>query len=199
MVFTILITFLSTYYYTRCKYTHSTFQHTKKPLTRENMEIVHSDMKTLLQKITMMLNDLGLTWYISAGTLLGYMRKKHFILWDDDIDIRTFNRDHSKLVNYINSLEEKKGDIFYCSKYKLYFKKAGKKDGMWFQVCQKNDFLIHADLVNQNYKGKPWFSEDFVDKTELVSLEGITVSAPFGEQKKEVLDTRYGKDWFIPK
>jgi lipopolysaccharide cholinephosphotransferase len=56
----------------------------------------------LLKKIIKIIEDNNLTYYALGGTLLGAIRHKGFIPWDDDIDIGLPREDYEKLIKICN-------------------------------------------------------------------------------------------------
>lgn len=60
----------------------------------------------ILQEFGRLCDRLGITWYAAYGTLLGAVRHKGFIPWDDDIDVWLFRRDYEKFVRHVHELPE---------------------------------------------------------------------------------------------
>jgi len=52
----------------------------------------------LLAEFDRVCRKYGLTYFADSGTLLGAIRHKGFIPWDDDIDVAIFREDYKKLV-----------------------------------------------------------------------------------------------------
>ena len=54
----------------------------------------------VLKKFAEICDELGLRYFLHAGTLLGTIRHKGFIPWDDDVDVTMPRDDYEKLVDY---------------------------------------------------------------------------------------------------
>lgn len=73
---------------------------------------VQMDMLCELDRIC---EKYGLTYYADSGTLIGAIRHKGFIPWDDDIDIAMMRSDFQKLLKVAN--KELKAPLFLQSVY----------------------------------------------------------------------------------
>ena len=65
-------------------------------------EIQEGELK-ILEKTTAFLDKYNLKYYLACGTLLGAIRHKGFIPWDDDIDIAMPRPDYDKLIELSKS------------------------------------------------------------------------------------------------
>lgn len=68
----------------------------------EQMKKVWACELDLLKKLLEVCNKHGLKCWADAGTLIGTVRDKGFIPWDDDIDMAMMREDYDKLVQIAN-------------------------------------------------------------------------------------------------
>ena len=72
------------------------------------LEEVQKATKELLVEFDNICNEIGIRYFLMYGSLLGAIRHKGFIPWDDDLDVGMFESDYLKLCNYFkanNNLE----------------------------------------------------------------------------------------------
>lgn len=70
-----------------------------KELTLREIQLVQFEVLKRLRDIC---DQLNIKFYIFYGTLLGAVRHKGFIPWDDDIDVVMYREDFEVLVDYCN-------------------------------------------------------------------------------------------------
>ena len=66
------------------------------------LEEIHKEETEILKKFISFCDENNLTYYICGGTLLGAIRHKGFIPWDDDIDVMMPRNEFEKLEKILN-------------------------------------------------------------------------------------------------
>lgn len=72
-------------------------------LVTEKIKKVWNVELNVLESVKLICNKYGLTYYAIAGTLLGAVRHKGYIPWDDDLDIGMPRKDFNRLLEIIDS------------------------------------------------------------------------------------------------
>lgn len=62
-----------------------------------NLEKAHRINRILMRKLHSVCEEYGITYYYDSGSLIGAVRHKDFIPWDDDIDIAFTREEFKKL------------------------------------------------------------------------------------------------------
>lgn len=105
-------------------------------------------ISTMLKDTDNILCENNINYWINAGTLLGAVRHKNIIPWDDDADICIFNTDEDKLLSL-----------------KSEFKKLNYGIGKWFGGYKI--YALDGDYINMSGYEKLYYNYDlkfpFVD------------------------------------
>lgn len=80
-----------------------------------SLEDIQESSLMVLEKVAKLCSELGLKYYLAYGTLLGAVRHKGFIPWDDDIDIQMPRNDYNELIKYFSENEERLYPLKLCN------------------------------------------------------------------------------------
>ena len=103
----------------------------------------------LLKEFKELCEEHGLKYFISAGTLLGAVKYKGYIPWDDDIDVTMLEEDYNKLIELAR--QGKLKNPFHChqldSSYKLPFGKYAETTTLCTRKLKRTGkFGLHVDI-----------------------------------------------------
>lgn len=83
-------------------------------LSNKELKELHKVELEILDEIDKFCKKHKIKYFLVGGTLLGAVRHKGFIPWDDDLDIAMFREDYDK---FILKYSEEKNDKYYVQSY----------------------------------------------------------------------------------
>lgn len=123
-----------------------------------NQQIKVIELK-ILQYVVSLCDKNGLRYFLSYGTLLGAIRHRGFIPWDDDIDIVMPRDDYSKLIDILKLEQDRK--------YKVLVPGV---DGYFYEFAKVVDLDTYVDEIGlENSERALWidiFPLDGLDKKD---------------------------------
>ena len=110
---------------------------------------LHKVMLELLDEFVSICEKNNLSYFLTAGTLLGAIRHKGFIPWDDDIDVAMPRIDYEA---FLTIFESQNSENYYllshkCPKDNIYHYMAFAK------LCKKNTVFAEENINGSNYTG----------------------------------------------
>lgn len=153
------------------------------------------DMEDILEKSARLLEECGIGFFLTFGTLLGAVREGYFIKGDDDVDIIVADED--KLFSCLPYLYEHGLYINRIYKTELYtFHTEGKRGHIDMYILRPIDNWIYRNWcvsIRGHYTPKRFF--------EVIEKDGCHIGQnayPCPQHPENLLEWWYGKTWRIP-
>jgi lipopolysaccharide cholinephosphotransferase len=119
-------------------------------MDQDTLEKLHNVMLEIMDEFVRICEENNLTYFLGGGTLLGAVRHKGFIPWDDDVDIVMPRNDYEK---FLDICEKSIGKNFYalshrCPVNTFYHYKPFAK------FCKKDTVFAESHIHDpKNYSG----------------------------------------------
>ena len=65
-----------------------------------NIDQIHQITLEIVKKLIEICDEINVNYYVAYGSLIGTVRHKGFIPWDDDFDVVMFRDDYEKFCKY---------------------------------------------------------------------------------------------------
>lgn len=115
----------------------------------EEMNKLHNALLVIMDKIDQICNENGINYTLIGGTLLGAVRHKGFIPWDDDMDIAMTRNDYNKFIRVCKQDLDNRFGIITLDNCKEYGYGFGK-------VTLKGTFVKQAGLKEERAAQEIW-------------------------------------------
>lgn len=135
-------------------------------MDEKTLKKLHDVELEILKEIDRICKKYDIPYFLCGGTLIGVMRHKGFIPWDDDIDIGMLRKDYEKFQECF--LKEKQ------EKYYLHTHNTDDKYWLPFMKVRKNNTTINEKFIESLDVHKGIFVDIF--PFDIVPDEGFTKS-----------------------
>lgn len=110
-------------------------------MNKDTLQELHKVEVEILDEFVRICDKYNLKYFLVGGTLLGAVRHKGFIPWDDDLDVGLQRKDYEKFTEVIEKELNPKYMVdnkYTNHKYYLNFTKIRKKKTLFIQDIQEN-------------------------------------------------------------
>lgn len=151
-----------------------------------------------------LLENHNISFWVEGGTLLGTVRHKGFIPWDDDIDINCWKKDEKKLEEALKKIPKKYSYIKCCGGYKIYRNNFFIHPRIDIYIVDYNNKqgcygLCHpiknnkCTFYQQNQSPSACYPLDYILPLKQLHFEDIKVPVP--NKYLKIIEKRYSKKW----
>jgi len=181
-------------------------------LSRRLMPLMNSKMKEqhydLLKRFTRVCRDHGLFMFPICGTLLGAIRHKGFIPWDNDVDVGMFAPDVQKLLRQIDVLDKQYGILIVKHPndlYKVFLSSTGKDHPLLhskacidiFTFRRNGERIEYASEKHRNTWPREYFLTSELQQLVPYQFGPLTLYGP--SNSEEFCARIWGENWRIPR
>jgi len=161
--------------------------HEKRPI---------QDKEAALENLIIMRDTLsrhGIKMFLGFGTLLGAVREKDFIPYDDDVDVGIFDTDHEGFIEAVSELSSK--GLVLTQRW---------ENRRFYAFERKGEFIdVFTAMKTRRFPHDRWDLDTrasvparHLDALEVIDFKGEHFLIPFGAPM--LLRNLYGKNWRIP-
>lgn len=143
-----------------------------------NLREIQLEALEILEKFHQICEDNNLTYYLAYGTLLGAIRHKGFIPWDDDIDVWMPREDYKIFCNIMNDRKHNFHNLKLCGRentenYSFYITRLSNMDFKYITTEENMkdiDIGIFIDIYPlDNYCNSKIDGDNLLNKIHIIN------------------------------
>lgn len=134
------------------------------PPAEGNLRVIQKANVKLLEMFDLICRENNLQYWIDFGTLLGAVRHKGFIPWDDDIDLGMARDDYEKLIELFSKGFPKNPDLV------LEFENNG-KNKCFVKISHKHSENLFLDIFPYDFYHSKLTDEEKIEFSQKIAEE----------------------------